>query len=203
MRLHREVRRTLEPSWYDEEDLLDAAAEALEEGHPLAGELGRVVVYLPERISLHGASLLRAVTEQGQQVVVVAGTTGDSRADAATDGSVERLGGSPGAPRHEFDPMHVVDASRTRIVTVSDADEEVRAALRAVIGAVRTGTRLDRIALGVRGSRTVRPARTRPAHGRRSHGERHRGDATEREGRRPHTSRPARAGRGQRRRLPS
>ncbi len=147
VRLHREVRRTLEPSWYDEEDLLDAAAEALEEGHPLAGELGRVVVYLPERISLHGTSLLRAVAEQGRQVVVLAGTTGDPRADAATDGSVERLGGSPAAPRHEFDPMHVVDASRTRIVTVSDADEEVRAALRAVIDAVRTGTRLDRIAL--------------------------------------------------------
>ncbi len=43
--------------------------------------------------------------------------------------------------------MGVVSADRTRIVTVSDADEEVREAVRAVIDAVRAGTPLDRIAL--------------------------------------------------------
>ena len=40
-----------------------------------------------------------------------------------------------------------VDPERTTILTASDADEEVRAAVRAVIDAVRAGTRLDRIAV--------------------------------------------------------
>jgi hypothetical protein len=151
VRLHHAVRRALEPSWYDEEDLLDAAARVLADGHPLEAELGRVVVYLPERLSLHGAALLRAVAERGQ-VVVVAGTTGDPRADAETRRSVERLGGSPDAPSPEEKLPAVVDATRTRIVTVSDADEEVRAALRAVVDAVRKGTPLDRIALLFPGS---------------------------------------------------
>ena len=78
VRLHRTVRRALDPSWYDEEDLLDAAVEVLGGGHPLQAELGRVVVYLPERLSLHGAALLRALADRGQ-VVVVAGATGDPR----------------------------------------------------------------------------------------------------------------------------
>ena len=38
-------------------------------------------------------------------------------------------------------------ADKFEIVTASDADEEVRAAVRAVVDAVRAGTRLDRIAL--------------------------------------------------------
>jgi RecB family exonuclease len=146
VRLHRDVRRALEPSWYDEEDLLDAAAAALADGHPLAAELGRVIVYLPERLSLHGAALLRAVADQGQ-VVVIAGVTGDPRADAQTNRSVERLGEAAEERRTQIEPLSVVDASRTRIVTVSDADEEVRAAVRAVVDAVRSGTPLDRIAL--------------------------------------------------------
>lgn len=146
VRLHGEVRRALEPSWYDEEDLLDAAAEAIGEGHPVSSEFGRVVVYLPERISLHGAALLRNVAERGE-VVVIAGSTGDPRADADTDLSVERLGASRADAQLQADPMDVVDASQTRIVTVSDADEEVRAGLRAIVDAVRNGTPLDRIAL--------------------------------------------------------
>ena len=40
-----------------------------------------------------------------------------------------------------------VAAGTTTIVTTSDADEEVRAAVRAVVDAVRAGTRLDRIAV--------------------------------------------------------
>jgi ATP-dependent helicase/nuclease subunit B len=146
VRLHGEVRRALEPSWYDEEDLLDAAADALDDGHPLASELGRVVVHLPERVSLHGAALLRALADR-ERVVIVAGTTGDLRADAETIRSVERLGGVPEGPVQQVDPQHVVGPSRTRILTVSDSDEEVRAAVRAVVDAVRSGTPLDRVAL--------------------------------------------------------
>jgi ATP-dependent helicase/nuclease subunit B len=43
--------------------------------------------------------------------------------------------------------MSVIGADRTRILTVSDCDDEVRQAVRAVINAARTGTPLDRIAI--------------------------------------------------------
>src|SRR5205085_8484490 len=41
----------------------------------------------------------------------------------------------------------VIDRERTRFVTASDADDEVRAAVRAIVDAAREGTPLDRIAV--------------------------------------------------------
>lgn len=147
VRLHLDARRRLERGWYDEEDLLDAAVEVLDGSGAALAELGDLVVYLPERISLHGARLLRAVAGH-KEVVLVAATTGDARADAETARSVTRLGGAqPAPPADPRDPMAVVGEDRTRIVTVSDADEEVRAGVRAVVDAVRAGSCLDRIAV--------------------------------------------------------
>ena len=70
----------------------------------------------------------------------------------------------------------MVDVERTRIVTVSDADEEVRAAVRAVVDAARAGTPLERIAVLYAGPEPyarLRPraavgGRHRPSTGRRS-----------------------------------
>jgi hypothetical protein len=146
VRLHREAHRALAPSWYDEEDLLDAAAEVVRLGSSAATGLGRVVVYLPERLTRHGAGLLRTLAESND-LVVVAGTCGDAAADAESLRSVRRLAGREVDPPGQLDPLAVVDAERTRVVTVSDADEEVRAGLRAVLDAVRAGTPLDRIAV--------------------------------------------------------
>ena len=51
-----------------------------------------------------------------------------------------RIGGAGRSDRRPaVDPLGVVAAGRTRIVTASDADEEVRAAVRAVVDAVRGG----------------------------------------------------------------
>ncbi len=163
VRLQRSTRRRLHGSWYDEEDLLDTATDALAGNHsgpgPGAGsgpgsgagsgaaDLGTVIVYLPQRISRHGADLLRAVAGC-RPLSVIAGTTGDESADAEVVMSVRRLGGTPDAPPPEgTGAMETVDLTRTRIVTASDADEEVRAALRHVMDGVRQGTPLDRIAL--------------------------------------------------------
>ena len=44
-------------------------------------------------------------------------------------------------------PVLVARAERSTILTASDADDEVRAAIRAVVDAARSGTRLDRIAI--------------------------------------------------------
>jgi hypothetical protein len=146
VRMQREAHRALAPSWYDEEDLLDAAAEVVRLGSAAADGLGRVVVYLPQRITRHGASLLRTLAET-TELVVVAGTCGDAAADEDTVRSVHRLAGSAVASPEGSDSLAMVGADRTRVVIVSDADEEVRAGLRTIVAAVREGTPLDRIAV--------------------------------------------------------
>ncbi len=145
VRLQGAARRHLMDAWYDEEDLLQAAVEALDERS--AAGLGSVLVYLPQRISRHGADLLRAVAVR-RPLGIIAGSTGDESADAEVVLSVRRVAGASGAPPAAAAPRPLdIDAASTRIITASDADEEVRAALRGVMGAVRRGTPLDRIAL--------------------------------------------------------
>lgn len=151
VRLCRAVRAALAPSWYDEEDLMTAAVAALAEpGSPGVGAMGRVVVHLPQRVSLHAAALVRAVaTRIG--VEVVAGLTGDVRADADVRRAVARC--APGAPpppppaAAEGAARWPVSAATTQLVTASDPEQEVRLAVRAVVDAARAGTPLDRIAV--------------------------------------------------------
>ncbi|MBI2709441.1 MAG: PD-(D/E)XK nuclease family protein [Actinobacteria bacterium] len=149
VRLHDATRAALAPGWYDEQDLMATATRHVAAG--AARHLGRVVVHLPERLSRHAALLLRAVADAGE-VVVIAGTTGQAGADAEVASSLERLGLDLGPPPAGSLIGSVVAPGRTRIVTTSDADEEVRAAVRAVVDAVRAGTPLDRIAV-LHGSR--------------------------------------------------
>jgi ATP-dependent helicase/nuclease subunit B len=151
VRLHRAARAGLAPRWYDEEDLMAAAVSVLSAA--ALGDLGAVVVYLPERLSRHGAELLGAVAGAGE-LTVLAGSSGDGQADAEVELSVGRLVAAGGkAPdlfstvRPAVHPMAVVGADRTVITTVSDGDEEVRAAVRAVVDATLQGTPLDRIAI--------------------------------------------------------
>src|SRR3546814_13107258 len=60
--------------------------------------------------------------------------------------SIARLGITDAAAPEAGDATPV-SAERTTILTASDADEEVRAAVRAVVDEVRAGTRLDRTAI--------------------------------------------------------
>ncbi len=190
VRLQRAARDRVEPAWYDEEDLMDSAVEILRTDRSRGDDLGKIIVYLPERLTLHGAQLLRAVAD-GRGLTVLAGTSGDRRADAEVALAVERLGGpQEGTSIPTVDPMAVVSADRTRIMTVSDADEEVREAVRAVIDAVRGGTPLDRIAILHASPEPYRAFGLRTALRRRPGHERSVGDASDRPGGRPH---PARA----------
>jgi ATP-dependent helicase/nuclease subunit B len=146
VRLCRGARSLLAPRWYDEEDLMAAASnEVRREGAP---QLGPVVVYLPQSLSRHAASLLISVAGR-VEVTVLAGATGDGRADDEVVKTVSRLSGARevAQPSPRIDPMREVRAEDTLIVTASDADEEVRSAVRCVLDAVRDGTNLDRIAV--------------------------------------------------------
>ena len=143
VRIHRAVRAALEATWSDEEDLLTAATGLA--GSGAAAELGALVVHLPQRLSQHSARLLAALGEH-LPTTVVAGVCGQPEADAEVLASLARLGVREGPPASVGEPAPV-DPARTTIVTTSDADEEVRAAVRAVVDAARAGTRLDRVAV--------------------------------------------------------
>jgi RecB family exonuclease len=144
VRIHLSARERLAAHWYDEEDLMSAAAAAVDDGLH-TGDLGAVVVYLLQRIPRHAALLLDALSRRAG-VRVLAGFTGDAAADAEVTRSLARLDVSLADPPH-VDSLDVASPEHTRLVTTSDADDEVRAAVRAVVDATRAGIALDRIAV--------------------------------------------------------
>jgi ATP-dependent helicase/nuclease subunit B len=147
VRLHRAARASLESEFYDEEDLLNSATEVLQKDEIAADRLGPVIVYLPERLSRHGGALLGALAE-ATEVIILAGTTGDALADAEVERSVRRIDpGGVGSHPVNDQATGVASTDRTQILTVSDCDEEVRAAVRSIVDAARSGTPLDRMAI--------------------------------------------------------
>ena len=104
--------------------------------------LGRVVLYLPQRLSSAALDLLVALTSAAGGFTVLAGSCDDTDADAPVAAGVRRLAG-PAA----WQPAAVPAPAPTRIVAVPDADEEVRTALRGVVEAMRRGVPLERMAV--------------------------------------------------------
>ena len=145
VRLCREARRILATDWYDEADLVDAAIEAVTDGDRLVDEPTQVVVHLVQDLGRGQAQLLGAVAGRWP-TTVIAPLTGIPSADAGVRRSLDRLGCNLDPPAAPDVPLPVHPA-RTRMLTASDADEEVRAAVRAIVDAARDGTPLERIAV--------------------------------------------------------
>jgi ATP-dependent helicase/nuclease subunit B len=150
--LCRRARGVLRAGWYDEADLTQAAVDAVRaDAGRTAGELGHVIVHLPQDLLQRQARLVGAVAE-ACPTTLVAGITGVDAADAGVRRSLGRLGasrpgaadGGPAGPA--ADPAPRSDGT-TRVLTASDADDEVRAAVRAVVDGARAGTPLERIAI--------------------------------------------------------
>ena len=81
VRLHRATRARLEPDWYDEEDLHHRCGRGA--GRPgmrsdVQDASDPSSIYLPQRLSLHAATLLSGLAAK-TDVSVVAAFTGDSR----------------------------------------------------------------------------------------------------------------------------
>lgn len=144
VRIHRAVRERLGDDWYDEADLMGAATTAVTDGAPVLADLGRVLLHLPQDLSPAAGRLIAALGAAAD-VEVLAARTGVERADAELDRTLDRIGagGTGEAPRRS---MRILDAD-TRVISVSDADEEARAAVDAVVTATRDGVPLERIAL--------------------------------------------------------
>ncbi|HEY8546436.1 MAG TPA: PD-(D/E)XK nuclease family protein, partial [Acidimicrobiales bacterium] len=158
VRLFRQARSLLASGWYDEADLVHSARTALREG---PGDLlGHLVVHLPQDLTRRAAALLSDAAAVAP-TTVIAGFTGHAQADAGVRRSLTRLGvtlpdappvDGPGGPGGSAVPVPAgfswpVSPGATRVVTTSDADDEVRAAVRAVVDATRAGTPLERIAI--------------------------------------------------------
>jgi hypothetical protein len=151
VRTCRRAREMLAANWYDESDLTAAAIAqaATTDGRRLAGQLGRLVVHLPQDLLRRQADLLAALAQRLPATVVV-GVTGRADADAGVLRSLARLGVTPPADLATGSvppPALPVAEATTRILTASDADDEVRAAVRRVVDAVRAGTPLERIGI--------------------------------------------------------
>ncbi len=135
----RLVADRLAERWYDEGDLLQRAIDVvLTSGLP--ADLARIAVFLPQSLGQLDLQLLRALGEQGD-VTVLLGLTGERQADRdLMTAATALVGVAPAA-------TPVVLRAETEVVSVTDADEEVRHALRVLADAARTGTALGRIAV--------------------------------------------------------
>lgn len=145
VRIHQQVAADLEAGFSNEQQLSRAAVAAVRaDPFDVARQLGSMIVFLPQRITDSQAGLLRAVGE-ATDTTIVAGATGAEDADAAVVASVGRLGaelGAPALPGGRTQARAAVEA-----LSVSDADDEVRHAVRAVVDAARAGIPLGRCAI--------------------------------------------------------
>lgn len=140
VRVRRQARARLEGGWFEEADLMAAATDSVRAGSTVLDDVGTVVVYLPQDLSLPAARLLRTVAERAA-VEVVAGRTGDAGADADVDRTLRRLGLDPPRPEDLRPP------APTAVVSVSDAEEEARSAVQHLVAAARRGVPLERMAV--------------------------------------------------------
>lgn len=140
VRVHREVSDLLAPSFSNEQDLLAAAITSLEAGAPVLADLGPTIAFLPQRISTAQAELLRALSNH-HDLHVIAGCTGHPDADGPVRESIASLG------LEWPDDAAIETPVARRGLSVSDADDEVRHAVRLVVDAARTGIPLGRCAV--------------------------------------------------------
>ena len=104
--------------------------------------MGRIVLYLPQRLGSAVLDLLVALAAAAHGFSVVAGVCGDEAADAPVAAVVRRLVGT-----EAWQPPGVPEPAPTRIIAAPDPDEEVRTALRGVVEALRRGVPLERMAV--------------------------------------------------------
>lgn len=138
VRLHREVTERALATHVDEVAVLDRAAERIVAGADTA-TLGSVILYLPGEPSPPELRLVRAL-DAARSLEVVLGMSGVAEVDAP-------LAAVFGADLAALEATAHDPATATRIVHASDADDEVRAAVREVVRLLAIGTPAHRIAV--------------------------------------------------------
>jgi ATP-dependent helicase/nuclease subunit B len=136
VRIHGVVRRRL--GALGGSTAVTLATEVALAGGPRVAALGAVVVHLPRPLARAELALLGAVSEH-LPVTLLAGATGDPAADAALAEDLAPLATAP--------PPPIEPATATEVVSANDVDDEVRAAVRALLALADQGTPLHRMAL--------------------------------------------------------
>ncbi len=150
VRICGQVRGRLESKWYDGQDLNELAIDALGSGSfsDLVQEFGPVIIHLPQRVT-QSQGLMVSYLSAETPVAVIAGLTGDAKADGAVAESIHRMGAD------FVPPPKVSQPHGQQIISTASADEEIRVAVREVVNAARDGTPLSRIAVLCAGSEPV------------------------------------------------
>jgi len=130
VRLHRHVTTELSSEWYDETDLLRAAASRAASGPAVVAELGALVLYLPQELTQAEAAFVGALGSAAADLTVIVGLTDVRRADRAVRRSLERIGIDLPPSISKNYPI------ATEILNASDADDEVRCVVRDVVASL-------------------------------------------------------------------
>ena len=117
-------------------------ADLVEARPALTRELGQVVIFAPEELGATRARLLRAIAAHTPTTAVVP-LTGHDDADATVRRSAALLGCESLLPRSPTQ----APLPDLRVISVSDADDEVRHVVRGVIAAADDGVPFDRMAV--------------------------------------------------------
>jgi ATP-dependent helicase/nuclease subunit B len=142
VRVSSAIDAALRSQWYDEADLFTEATRAV--GRIVPDGLRNLVLYLPLELSGLAIGFIRALGRQ-IDVRIVAQLVGDTDADADSRRLLDALGALDNC---DAGPTgHDASARPAAIVSTTDADEEVREAVRLVVDAARTGTPFERIAV--------------------------------------------------------
>lgn len=139
--LHRSIGSHL-IGYHDDADLARAATNRTDLAAALA-PLGHVVWHLPQPVSAPLVGLVRAVLAERPSSVVV-GLTGAPGADRPVEQVCARAGVAL-PERSTAPPTAPSPPTASDIVSVTDADEEVRAVVRRIVALAEDGVPLDRI----------------------------------------------------------
>lgn len=139
VRLFEQYRARI-AGYYDEDDLVRAAATAVDDGSAPADEIGHVVVHLPLDLSPGELTLIRALAAHDRCTVIL-GLTGDPRVDAAQGAAhAERLAPTLG-PAVVLTPTPPLPQAGA-IVSAPDPEDEVRAVVRHLLARSGAGASL-------------------------------------------------------------
>jgi ATP-dependent helicase/nuclease subunit B len=140
VRLHRSIDARLEP-FTGEDEIARTAARRPDLARVLA-PWGALVWHLPQAVTPAQADLLRSVLGAAPASVVV-GLTGETAVDAPVLATIRRCG----VDLDDGAAGRIDRAVGSRIVSVTDADDEVRAVVREVVALAESGVPLDRMAV--------------------------------------------------------
>ena len=142
VRLYRDFRRRTEV-YFDDEDLAFAAAGAVATAPLALRDIGHVILFLPRRLSPGESALVDALAGEGLLSAII-GLSGEGDIDAPARQMSARLAAQLGPLQEEEAAEREGDS---RIVLVTDAEEEVRTALRLISERLAAGTPLHRTAV--------------------------------------------------------